>query len=117
MKQIIILEQVKRDGGPIELRYALWAAVPAARQTFYANAGFETAFKNASAQEITDLRNGAVTEKVATGSWPAGTTNAAIRTALEAIWAAFNTEVQNFNPWNRYGSFWDGTNWTGAGVS
>lgn len=117
MKEIIILEQVKRDGGAIELRYAMWATVPAARQPFYANAAFVSAYKDADTNETTALRNGSVTEKVATGTWPSGTSSATIRTNLESIWAAFNTDVQNNNPWNRYGSFWDGTTWTAGGVA
>lgn len=125
MKQIIILEKLKRDGNVTELRYIYWAAVPAARQAFYAQpAEWDSAWPGRSVQEIADLRAGAMTEKVFTATWaplPGETTpqfNARIRDELVDGWGKFNTQIQNFNAWDRYGSFYELPNgWTAAGVA
>jgi hypothetical protein len=115
MKQIIILE--KLDAGGMHFRIALWASVPSARQTFYANASFKSAYSGASTQETSDLQAGVVTERVIDVQWPTGTALAKIQSDLIAAWTLFNNDVQNLNPWQRYGTSWDGTSWSAGGVA
>jgi hypothetical protein len=99
--------------------------VPVERQVFYVKpVDWESAFLQRSAPEIADLRSGAVTEKVERGNWApaqgenAAQLNARIRAELLDGWTKFNAEVQDFNPWNRYGSFYElPGGWTAGGVA
>lgn len=109
-KRIIILEH---SGG--RLRYALWAAVPAGREAFYARLGAVSAWTGASAPENAAIAAGQVAEF--TDVLGKDGNAAALMAALEARWADYQAEITARNPWNRYGSFWDGTSWTVAGVS
>jgi len=112
--KIIILE---RGSAPTQFRFAMWADVPAARQAFYADPTNTrtSAYKDASAGELTALRTGTVVERVEQFSQP-GANLAQIKTALEARFVAFQAEVNGANDWQRYGSRWDGTTWTDAGA-
>jgi hypothetical protein len=38
-------------------------------------------------------------------------------TFLQAEYAAKQAFFDSINPYNRYGSYWDGTSWTAGGVS
>lgn len=117
-KKAIVLEQPgEGTGKQTEVRAVLWADVPVARQTFYADPNKTSAFRNADAGELAALRTGAVAERVVTIRRDPGTTNAQIRTAIEAEFAAWQAEVTAYNPWSRYGSSWDGTTWTGVTVA
>lgn len=111
-RKIIVLEQYAVLPGELGFRYALWADVPAARQARYANPTFETAVAGASQAEIGALRSGAVVEKVEDGRWPAGTTVPSIQALLVSRFQDFQAEVTARNPWQRYGTSWDGTTWT-----
>lgn len=117
-KRVIVLEQ--QNTAPLMFRYAMWADVPSVRQPFYAAAqsGMASAWKDAAAADNTALQNGSVTERVDVATFLPGTTLVQAEAVLAAVWAAWNTSVQNANPWLRYGSFMDtaGT-WTLGGVS
>ncbi len=116
-KKIIILERLSE--GDTGFRYALWAIVPATRQSFYANAAFQSQYKSASAAETTALQAGQVAEKVGTivlSASPAPTL-ASVQTELVNRFNTFQNNVTNVNQWNQYGAFWDGTGWTAGGVS
>jgi hypothetical protein len=112
VKQVIILEKLP---GPVTFRYLLWAAVPLARQPFYVNAAATTAYKSATAQELQDIKDGKVVERVETGSWP-GMNLAQVQTHLQDRWTAFQSEITNENTFQRYGTNWDGTTWTMTGA-
>ena len=71
MKKIIILENLGTDR--IAYRVCLWGVVPVARQPFYADATKESAYRDASADELAALRSGAVVEHVETFSADPGT--------------------------------------------
>lgn len=122
MRRIIILEAV--SGSAQGYRYILWAAVPAARQPFYANPDFESAWKVGLAGgltitqgEIDALRNGSVVERVEHFNNATALTLAQVKSQLEDRWNEFQTYVTNHNPWDRYGSTWDDTpSWTNGGV-
>lgn len=111
-KQIIILDRV----APGRFRYALWAAVPAARQSFYAQVGRVSAWSAASLLENQALESGAVTEFVDTTAFLPGATLAEIQAGLQARWQQFQNEITARNPWVRQGTFFDGTIWTPGGV-
>lgn len=114
-KQIIILDQV--SGPSTSFRYLFWAAVPLARQPFYANPGAKSIWTGASAAENTALQLGQVVEKGDVYSVPTGATIAAIKASLQTMWAAYQATITASNHWSQYGTFWDGTTWTTGGVS
>lgn len=111
-RKIIILESQQPGQGDIAFRYALWADVPTARQTRYADANATSAFLAATQAEIDAIRSGAVVEKVEDARWPTGTTIAQIQGFLVSRHNAFQTQIANANPWQRYGTSWDGSSWT-----
>ena len=109
-KQIIVLESTQKN----RLRAAFWLSVPVTRQSFYSTSA--SAFKNATAGELTALSTGAVTEQV--GEFVVdGLTANQIRTLLAADFTRRQNEVNAYNPWSRYGTAWDGTTWTNAGAT
>ena len=111
--RVIILEQED----PRTFRYALWADVPVARQPFYANPTATSAWENALAADLTALQSGQVVERVDKLGIPSGGTLAQARSILQANWQFYQDRITADNPWQRYGSTWDGTTWTVAGVS
>jgi hypothetical protein len=113
-REIIILEQVGETG---DFRVAFWLDVPAARRAFYADPAATSQFLNATAEEIAALRSGAVVERVERIDRPFGGTLAQLRTTLTARHAALQARVNAENPWARYGTSFDGTTWTVAGVA
>ena len=122
MRIIVLDRQVTQEQNlgneaPQIWRYALWADVPVARQPFYANPTATSAFKDIVAGDLTAIRDGSVTESVRIQYVPAGTGLAAVQSILQAKWTAYQAEVTTYNPWNRYGTFWDGASWTAGGVA
>lgn len=111
-RKIIILESNPPGQGDIQFRFAMWADVPAARQSRYADATFASAVAGATAGEITALQTGAVVETVREARWPAGTTIPNIQAALVTEFNAYQARVTASNPWQRYGTSWDGSIWT-----
>ena len=112
MKQIIVLERTDNN----RFTVAFWLDVPVARRPFYADATATSAYKQASAAEITAIQTGAVKEQTGDFSFPGALTIANIQALLIAEFTARQLAVNNFNPWNRYGTNFDGTVWTVAGV-
>ena len=92
-----------------------WADVPVARASFYANVGFTSAVKGIASGDLTAIQAGTVVEKLDTLQVDKGTTIPQLQTILEAKWNDYQTMVTAFNPWNRYGTYWDGT-WHASGV-
>jgi hypothetical protein len=114
---IIILERDREN--PRLYTYALWADVPATRQPFYALAWGPTrvsAWKDALAADNTALQNGSVVEDVQTLQVPVGATLAQIQGFLQDRWTAYQTDITTTNPWQRYGTTWNGTTWVNGGV-
>lgn len=122
-KRIIVLDrQLNREitwgnQTPQFWAYALWADVPVGRQNFYANAAFQSAVKTISAPDLTALQNGSVVERISVLSVEKGTSIPQLQATLQSIWADFQTEITGYNPWNRYGTFWDGATWTAGGAT
>lgn len=115
--KVIVLDSVPADGG-VEYQVALWADVPAARQAFWAlTAPAKSAWKDALTADNTAITSGAVAEQVAKLRLAPGESAATARTAAQALSAQWITYVTNYNPWDRYGSTWDGTSWVAGGVA
>lgn len=111
-RKIIQLELLQP---PSDYKVVFWLDVPAARQFFYANPSAVSAVKNATADELAAIRSGAIVEEVIeveAGSRPGGATEAQVAAALAARFNARQTRLNNSPVLARYGTFWDGSNWT-----
>lgn len=116
-KRVIILDRPDRLD-PNTYRVALWAAVPAARQSFFAVPNAVSAWRDASAAENSAIASGAIKERVELFQFPPGATGAQMQNHIEARWQLFQNEITNVNLWQRYGSFWDSASgWTMTGVA
>lgn len=118
--RIIVLDSPGSDqAARTSFRLALWADVPAARQPFYAaaaGANAQSAWIGALPADNTALQNGSVTERVVILN-PDGTrTLAQVQSDAIAAATAFQTEINAFNKWPRYGTTWDGTTWVVASI-
>lgn len=112
-KQIIVLD--KQDA-VLSYRVAFWAVVPVSRKPYYVNASATSEYKDISAGELTSLQDGSVVEKVGTFLYGSGTSLATIKADLIAKFSDFQSQITNFNPYDKYGTFYDGTGWTNGGV-
>lgn len=116
-KQIIILEKVV-GASVVSYKYALWAAVPLARQPFYTRpTTYKSAWKDAALADNTALQAGQIVELVESFSTPTSQSLAQIKALLEARFTAFQTDITSTNLWDRYGSYFDGVTWTNGGVA
>src|SRR4029434_8545129 len=115
--RIIILDKPEIRDNTNVFRYVFWADVPAARQTFYAQPGAVSAWKNALPADNTNIANGVYAEKVDTLQVPPGTGIAAMQVFLQDKWTTFQADGTALNPCVRYGSTWDGTTWTLTGAA
>jgi len=106
--RVIFLDQAAASGG---YNVVLWADVPVARQSFYANAAATSAWLGAQAADNTALQNGSVVEQVTPHVFPPGTNISQIESYLQNQWQNFQDHITNYNPWLHYGSTWDGTTW------
>lgn len=109
--KIIILDKIGD-----KLNYAMWADVPAARQVFYANAAKVSAWKDALPADNAALQSGAVVEQVRSTDFAGAENMPEVRTSLIATWNQFQNEINNVNPWKRYGTTYDGA-WINGGVT
>ena len=120
-KRVIVLERLvsKEDTfgnqSPQYWSYVFWADVPASRASFYANAGFASVVRDVGAGDLAALQAGTVVEKLDIIQVDKGATIPQLQTILESKWTDYQTSVTNFNPWNRYGTYWDGT-WHASGA-
>ena len=115
-KQIIILERLN-EPSDMTFRYAMWATVPAARQSAYANATATSGYSGVTAAELLAIQTGQVTERTAIWQATAGVPISAIQAALIAEFAVFQAEINARNPTRRFGTFWDGTIWVLGGTA
>lgn len=115
-RQIIILDQ---PGLPSDLRYnvCFWLAVPVARQSFYVNATFKSRVIGITGPELSALQDGSVVEQVQEANYPLGTGIGAIAADLVSRFTAAQSAFNTMNPFNRYGSFYDGASWTQVTVA
>lgn len=115
-RKVIQLEQV---GLPSDAsyRFAYWLDIPAARQTFYANANAVSAVKDATVAELNAIKAGAILEEIVEFSRPVGTLIATIRQDAVQAYNARQLVINRDNSYNRYGSFYDGTGWTNVSIA
>lgn len=115
-KQIIILERVNQPSDQ-DFRYVMWATVPATRKQYYVNPNFVSQYKDITAEELAALRDGSIVEQVGIIPRPTGTTIAQIRAELIVRFNLFQNSIINYNPYERYGTYYDGSTWTAGGVA
>ena len=108
--RVVILDQHPDDLNTYNV--ILWADVPAARQSMYADPNAKSAWSGATAADNTNLQNGSMSESHFSQRIPAGTALAQIENFLQNAWTNYQNQITNYNPWQRYGSTWDGTTWT-----
>ena len=113
-KKIIVLERLETD---LVFRCAFWLTVPVARKPYYANPNLTSQYKDATAPEIDLLKDGSILEHVEEFNYSSGTSVASIQTDLISKFNDIQNRVTNFNQFQQYGRFWDGTSWTAGGVS
>jgi len=117
MDYIVILERTSAN--PLTVRYLLRATVPTARQPYFADVAKTSAYTGISAGDLADLRAGKVIERTSTFT-ASGQTPAQIKAALVTAQAEFQARVNEdgeHNPFKYFGTAWNGTTWTTAGVS
>lgn len=120
-RKIIVLAQtaIPSGGTTTDLDYsvAFWLVPPVSRQPFYANAAATSQVIGALAAEVTAIQAGQVVEQIVPVSYSSGTAIAAITADLAARYNAAQALLTANNPWNRYGTSWDGTTWTQVTVT
>jgi hypothetical protein len=115
-KQVIVLDQPGDD--PSKYRVLYWLNVASGRESFHAKAGAVSRWPNASAGENSAIAAGTVKEEEDTYSRPDGAGLAQVQADLLANRSARQAQLDAYNPWNRYGSFFDDVGgWTLTGVS
>lgn len=115
-KQIIILEFTP----PATIKVIFWLAVPAARQAFYANPNATSSYTLATIAETDALKNGQVVEEVVEFGLDVTDTAklSAARAFLQAEFTKRQNRVNSYNPWLRFGTYFDSvTGWNIGGVS
>ena len=114
---IIILERMSMT--PPTFRYCLRATVPEARQAYYADPFKTSIYKNATGEDLTAMKAGALVER--SSEFAVGTsTIAQVKAALIEAQAEFQARVNEDREWNpqKYlGTSWDGTTWTNVVVA
>lgn len=114
MKKIIVLEKLESD---LSFRCAFWLDVPAARQPYYANQSLASEYKDATGQEVSDIRDGKIIERVSTFNFSA---NAVVQVILDKLveeYISLQSSITNFNPYQFYGYHHDGNSWVSGGVA
>jgi hypothetical protein len=111
-KKIIVLDRT----GDNRYTIAFWLQVEADRQQFYGNAETTSSYKLATPEEIADLREGRVVEEMGDFSFEEGTTMSDIQAKLVAEYNKRQAKLDAQNRWSRYGTFFDGANWTVNGL-
>ena len=115
---VIVLERDREN--PNLYTYILWADVPVARQPFYALAWGPTrlsAWTDALAADNTNLQSGAIVEATQTLQVPSAATLPQIQAFLQQRWTEYQGRITTINPWQRYGTTWNGTIWVNGGVA
>ena len=123
-KRVIVLDRLldaethEGQGMPQQVRYVLWADVPATRQAFYVIPTATSQWKDATAADVTALQTGVVVEREEILRIPKTATAAQIQSVLQARWQSYQDTITAHNPWTKYGTFLDQNGvWTVTGVT
>lgn len=111
MRKVILLDRLALGTIDESYRVAFWLEVPVERQPFYANPQAASVVKNITTEELTDLRAGRFVEAVVDLTRPQGISETEARAMLEASYTRRQQELHALNPWDRYGTYWDGDAW------
>lgn len=116
MQYIVVLDRTSLN--PPTFRFLLRADVPLARQPYYANAEFVSAYPDTPQADLTALRAGQVVERVDSVN-VGGSTVPQIKAELVSAQEAFQAQVnsQAANQWRYWGTSYDGATWTDGGVN
>lgn len=115
MRKIIILNKTDR-GSFFDVSYVLWLTVPVVQQTMRANPNATSSVMNATIDELTAIRSGAVVEEVGVEPYANTTSLATIGTSLVN---KFNTKQATLNSvveFAYFGTYWDGSSWAIQGA-
>ena len=115
-RRIIILDRIG-EPSDFSFKFAVWANVPTERQPYYANAEATSEVKNITAEELTAIQNGEISEQIFTAVFPSGTELTTIKDYLIAEAIKYQTLINTKNPWQYYGTYYDGDSWTAGGVA
>ena len=115
-RKIIFLERQGMPSVDRQYRLAFWLSVPAERRPFYVNQDASSDVRDATAEEIDALRKGEVVEVVETLIAPGGATDEQAFALLEGSFHRRQKELNDRNPYDAYGTFWDGETWVRGGV-
>lgn len=110
-RKIIILDRQNLPSDQ-DYRVVFWLDVPLARQPYYQNVAATSHVVGATQAELDAIKSGAVVERVEIISIRANATLGQIQAGLAARHGGLQAELTSRNPWARYGSSWDGTNWS-----
>jgi hypothetical protein len=108
--RVIILDATQDD--PDTYNVLFWADVPSARQIRYADPAKVSAWPDATQADNDALKSGAMVEQRGVARHSQGTGMVAIQAFLQQRWQDYQTFITNNNPWQRFGSTWDGASWT-----
>lgn len=113
-RQIIILDRLP---GPVPtFRVVYWLDVPVAVRPYLADPARTSQVVDATAGELTALRDGSVVEVVEVVANHPGRTLPQQLADLVARRAVLQAERDADRTYQRYGSYYDGTSWTAAGT-
>lgn len=115
-RKIIILERVD-EPSDLNFNVVFWLSVKASRQTYNADGLKVSIVKDATAQEIQDIKDGKIIEVLEKASFQASTASADVRTKLVARYNELQADLDAKNPWNFFGTYWDGTVWNSGGAN
>jgi hypothetical protein len=114
MPQAWIIERIERQSPATAWRAVLWADVntPERRRFYEKPATWVSAYRDATLQQLTDLRAGLMTESVITLTYQDAAPFLDVRNDIVQALNAFQNRTDNLNLWNRYGTYWNGTSWS-----
>lgn len=110
-RKIILLDRLGLGSIDVAYRVAFWLDVPEERRAFYANPTATSAVKDITADELNDLRAGRFVEQVDSLTKPPKASDEDARRMLEGSFMRRQAEINERNPWDRYGTYWDGGSW------
>lgn len=110
-RKIILLDRLALGATDEMYRVAFWLTVPVERRPYYADPGKTSVVKNITADELGDLRAGQFVEMVETLNRPPEATEEQAEAMLEMSFLRRQADLNALNPFDRYGTYWDGETW------
>ena len=114
-KKIVVLTK-EPNPNEIVFDYIFWLDVPVNYQPFYADPNAVSSYKEATTQEVDDLKLGKVYEMRNNAVFSKTDTVGNIKSFLVTKFNQEQVIINAKNPWIYYGTYWDGASWTNGGV-